>query len=325
MSSDLHALEHDRVSGRAPGLSHGHISTVLEEGTVELWSGGHLLRLRRKDRSVPRAARVSRRGCVKGFSGGSRRRMLRLVNSLRLDVLPWFITLTLPDVCDLTSMSLVWKRFCMRFKREFPGGSFVWRREWAIRRSGLGAGSLMCHWHLLVFGVPCRWLPRNRRGKWVSVSAGRVVVRSSVGVESDDVGIEDRFREWLSRMWYDAVGSGNRAHFLAGTNCVALQKLGGVKYYVAKYAAKCGDSAGGRCWGVHNRCCLPWADCRVFYLNELGMVALLRWVRHYLVSQSAFVRRRWNWRSASVFVNNSDDWLRAVNGLLSTGCQRIPY
>jgi len=324
-----------RVSARPQrtGLSHSHIRTLLnlrELGSVELWQGGHLLCLRRAGSSV-RSALRTKRGEVKGFSSASRRRMLRLVNCLRLDELPWFVTLTFPDcVPTPDNCAAAWHRFCMRFRRQFPSGAFVWRRELQVRKSGSMVGIAVPHYHLLVFGVPPKFTTVDSRGAWVTVRKGcvSVVSRSNCEVETDRV--SDRLREWVARTWYEAVGCGQWSHYQAGTNVESLQKIGGVKYYVSKYAAKlsacvAGPYDVGRVWGVCGRCNLPFAERHICSLPDAVMVRLLRFARSYVRSVGGFNRRRWNWRCANIFLNNSGPWRRLLDILLGDAGAFVPF
>jgi hypothetical protein len=79
------------------------------------------------------------------------------------------------------------------------------------------------HFHLLVFGVPL--LPK----------------------------------QWVSRVWFEIVGSGDPRHLLAGTQVARVRSWGGVVSYVAKYMGKeaFDKRAAGRVWGVMGRDKLP--------------------------------------------------------------------
>jgi len=88
------------------------------------------------------------------------------------------------------------------------------------------------HFHLLVFGVP-----------WISA-------------------------DWLSRVWWEVVGSGDEAHLRAGTRVERVRTRNGVFRYAAKYLGKTMDVQDlpacwenpGRWWGVWGRDRLPWAS-----------------------------------------------------------------
>jgi len=108
--------------------------------------------------------RGGKRGKCKGFSFGSRRRMLDRLNSVSVAAsLPNFVTATLPDDCfddDVSHFAMsakVWMdTFLKRLLRVCPSASGFWRIEWQSRKSGLYEGKLFPHFHLLVWGVPQR-------------------------------------------------------------------------------------------------------------------------------------------------------------------------
>jgi len=107
---------------------------------------------------------VGRRGKCKGFSFGSRRRMLDRLNSVSVaSSLPQFITMTLPDdvFCDdvgeFARTAKHWlDTFLKRLSRVAPGAAGFWRIEWKSRASGTYLGKLFPHFHLLVWGLPQR-------------------------------------------------------------------------------------------------------------------------------------------------------------------------
>jgi len=104
------------------------------------------------------------RGRCKGFSFGSRRRMLNKLNTVSVAAdLPYFLTMTLPDdvFCDcygeFTKRGKVWlDRFFKRLLRVCPSACGIWRMEHQSRKSGLFEGKLFPHFHLLVWGLPER-------------------------------------------------------------------------------------------------------------------------------------------------------------------------
>ena len=66
-------------------------------------------------------------------------------------------------------------------------------------------------------------------------------------------------REWLSRSWYEVVGSSDEKHLVAGTNVQQIMSSRGVAAYAAKYTAKAQQLPAdwqdgvGRWWGVYGR------------------------------------------------------------------------
>lgn len=153
------------------------------------------------------------RGPVRGFSRGSRRRLLDKVNQIDRRCVEGgglFVTLTYPG--EFSESWRVWKAHLRsieeRLKRRFPGVQLLWRLEFQKR----GAP----HFHFLVFNV-----------------------------ERIDI-------SWLSQAWYEVVGSGDPRHQAAGTEISRVRSWRGVLFYVGKYMAKTDsvDFATGRVWGV---------------------------------------------------------------------------
>lgn len=108
--------------------------------------------------------RAGKRGVCKGFSFGSRRRMLNLLNSVSVaSKFPWFVTLTVPDdvfldsVSEFAKVAKIWKdNFTKRLQRVCPTAAGFWRIEWQARKSGRHEGKLFPHFHLMVWGLPER-------------------------------------------------------------------------------------------------------------------------------------------------------------------------
>ena len=104
------------------------------------------------------------RGRCKGFSFGSRRRMLNRLNQVSVAAsLPQFVTMTLPDdvfydsVGEFAKRAKVWKdNFVKRLLRVCPGACGFWRIEWKARLSGDHVGKLFPHFHMMVWGLPER-------------------------------------------------------------------------------------------------------------------------------------------------------------------------
>lgn len=169
------------------------------------------------------------RGRVCGYSRASRRRLLDLLNQLkRASVVgALFVTLTYPDLFDADPA--VWHRdlkvMLQRLERRYPAACTVWRLELKRRQSGQNAGAWAPHFHLLVLNVP----------------------RVSL--------------EWLSRSWYDVVGSGDPRHLRAGTSAERARTFNAVAAYILKYCGKAQeegfDGWTGRVWGVSGRGQLP--------------------------------------------------------------------
>lgn len=179
----------------------------------------------REDREIPK------RGKVLEFSRRSRRRLMTSLAIVDQDQagLPSMLSLTYPDE------GVPWpipegkvKRdlgvLRLRFERRYGKRPILWRRETQTRKSGSHRGDLAPHVHALVWGtVPTR---------------------------------EDR--EWISRTWYEIVGSGEPKHLRAGTQWFQPESWRGTLAYVSKYHAKLSDvPTVGRSWGYWWRELLP--------------------------------------------------------------------
>lgn len=217
-SSDLH-----NPGPNAPGLSSAHIYT---RSTVGSHIGGTLSRIKRWERQG-RCGRGGRREAVKEFSRASRRRMLDLLNSINRQKapIPLFLTLTYPDVFpeDMVLVKKHIKTFRERFERKWGRYPVIWRLEFKRRKSGKNRGKVAPHLHFLFF-----------RDLEPSV-----------------------MYEWLSRSWYEVVGSGDPRHLRSGTRVEKVHSWRGVLSYAAKYMGKLeqlqGPESPGRFWGVWNR------------------------------------------------------------------------
>lgn len=113
------------------------------------------------------------RGVCKGFTFGSRRRMLDRLNQVSTAAdLPDFITCTLPDDCFQDSVSefaktakLHLQTLLKRVVRVVPTACGFWRIEWKARKSGLHTGKLFPHFHLMMWGLPQRVVSKDEAGK----------------------------------------------------------------------------------------------------------------------------------------------------------------
>ena len=164
------------------------------------------------------------RGTIKSFSKQSRRRILRLVASLKRSKLSTFITLTYPDEFerDPKKVKRHLDNFSKRLIREYPDVIAIWRMEPQERKSGVNVGEVAPHIHVLAWNLK----------------------------------YSKRAIAFVRLAWYEVVGSGNKKHFNAGTRVEAIRSTKGVMYYTAKYICKAQDfylSGWGRYWGVWNR------------------------------------------------------------------------
>lgn len=110
--------------------------------------------------------RAEGRGQCKGFSFGSRRRLLDRLNSVSVAAeLPAFVTMTLPDdvfrdnVSEFAKEAKRWLDvWVKRLSRVEPDACGFWRIEWKSRKSGIYEGKLFPHFHALIWGLPKRLL-----------------------------------------------------------------------------------------------------------------------------------------------------------------------
>ena len=257
-----------------------------------------------------------KRGEVTRFSEDSKRRLMHLLNKVQRDVtLVNFVTLTFPDeYYPYNTEPEDWKErlrlFEFRFRRAFPGGSFVWRLEVEDRKSGEHIGEFFPHFHLLVFGVSLVEL-----------------------------------RPFVAENWYEIAGCGNQEHFRVHRHEKAVTPVysrRGVMSYAAKAVgtvmsrelSKSLQAKGenvGRWWGIAVRKVFETflAVAEEFDITDGDAVSLMRTFRKYIRSQ---VLNRWKlagmrWKKPrqksfqlrSAIVLLKGDWLkRNIQGLL--GC-----
>lgn len=222
---------------------------------MEVWRGASLLRITKGGLTSGKDVRGAKRGKVIEFSRASRVRLMRELAKVRREMRPYFITLTYPDTYKGSPER--WKRdldvFLKRLKREYPEASGAWRLELMDRKSGLRVGEIMPHFHILLWGLSEK--------------------------------IEDEIRVWVSRSWFEAVGTGDISHLKAGTNVTLTYGERAVTAYVSKYVAKVVKDSEylikgvGRWWGWHNRERLPVVDCELIRLRYDQAVYLLRLLR----------------------------------------------
>jgi len=89
-------------------------------------------------------------------------------------------------------------------------------------------------------------------------------------------------RTWVSRAWFEIVGSGDERHLRAGTQVQRVENWRQASAYCAKYLGKSdgGDHPqAGRVWGVRKRDSVPWATPEHLTLNMVQMTRLTRWMR----------------------------------------------
>lgn len=197
-----------------------------------------------------------KRGVIVDFTAGSARRLRDLLMSLRIE--SWegshFVTLTYPAEFPEPDDHAIYKghldAISKRIARKWPALSSIWRLEFQSR----GAA----HYHLLTFGLPADFLTK--------------------------------FRCWLSRAWFEVVGSGDQKHLRAG---VSVEKVEGdfkkTAFYIAAYASKKEQvrpgNFTGRYWGKFNSAGLPIAPLVTDALNRNQAIVANRIARKLLEKQ----------------------------------------
>ena len=214
----------------APGLSKAHNAPRPGPGGPSLSSAVGASYSRLAFGAGPgRTGGGGPRGEVTEFSKASRRRLLRLLNSINRDEssLPFFVTLTYHKAWpkDRHGRKAHLDAFRKRLERHYGAFAAVWRLEFQRR----GAP----HYHLLV------WLP---------------VVSASAGIGT--------LRERVAWHWNAVADPENVQHWQAGTSVEVPRSWRGVNSYAAKYMGKLeqlqeGASSVGRFWGVWRRGMLP--------------------------------------------------------------------
>ena len=298
-----------RMGGGQPrtpvqGLSSLHITAPHYSATV--YKGGNLLELRGIG-AIP--GKVRHRGEIKGFSRGSRRRLLRLMGKLNLAAAGpcTFVTLTYPD--EFPADRAIWTahrdEFLRRIRRQFPGAWGLWRREVVRRKSGGHEGSWAPHFHLLLWGVPQRWTdPRGGQLRWdfeqtrldaygarMNATPGRSYKELWRTTHNPfDTVCDVELFEWVSLQWYHIVGSHHLPHFSAGTRVEPVRGDRGVFSYCAKYIAKAEEEAPeevdrGRQWGAMGLAHFNWAIVQRLPLSQDQFYRLRRVMRRYLERQ----------------------------------------
>lgn len=238
--------------------------------TVTTYGGGSFAELRPPERAG-RIGGGGPRGHVTEFSRASRRRLMKLLASIDKEAveIPLFLTLTYPAAYPEDAPTVA------SHLRAF--------RERLVRRYGKRPGI---------------WRKEYQR-------RGAPHLHVMIWVDADLA----ELRRWVSRAWYEVVGSGDERHLRAGTQVQQVKSWRGVRGYAAKYMGKietlragapsgCVRMSGsaGRQWGVWYRALLP-ITAHEYYLNLRSFFRLRRCFRrlsgkrptHRLTATSCFL------------------------------------
>lgn len=260
----------------------------IRQGELRVYQGGSLIECKRKRTWTTLERPGSDRGVVCGFSLDARRRMLRFIAKLERTRKPLFVTLTYPDEAfnfrleGRTLKETHLKLFYQRLEYKYPGVSFIWRMEYASRKSGKHVGELFPHFHLLVWGV-------------------------------EDVDIEE-VREFVASAWWSLCGKLSEAHRRAGTRVERIRSINGVFWYAAKYLSKEVADQNlqvGRWWGVKGKQNLPEVYCHVLkFLEDEHLRKIIDWMAANAGLPEA------EWSGLSIFCDASDFFFETLDKLL---------
>ena len=152
----------------ALGLSTTHIRTHKSDlWQISAYSGGSLIEVKCPGLRGQKGG--GKRGVIRRFSEGSRRRLLRALSRTQRDKLPVFVTLTYPDGFpgDPRRWKDDLKAWLKRVVRQFPDCAGFWKLELKARLSGSNQGEVAPHFHLLLWGLPETFAdPDGRRMHW---------------------------------------------------------------------------------------------------------------------------------------------------------------
>ena len=147
------------VVAAVPGLSMAHNRPQAEPWRFTASPDGALCELKSPSVKIQLAKAPAKRGKITGFSRGSRVRLLKTVGRLKQDKLPVFVTLTYPDDFPVTperwrrDLAALWRRI----RRQWPEAAAIWKKEFKRRKSGVNAGKVAPHYHMLLWLA--EWVP----------------------------------------------------------------------------------------------------------------------------------------------------------------------
>lgn len=263
---------HRRSWAMSSGLSTAHISPRGDGGTgkgaVTVHEGGSLMQLTR-----PTGSRTGGglRGKVAGFSGASRKRLIRFmasINETRTAPAASFVTLTYPG--RFPAHGPAWKRdldaFCKALNRDVAVQAWVWKLEPQKRWAP--------HFHLVVF--------------------------SELPVDP----------AWVASTWWRIVGERSPEHLAAGTSAEPIKSWAGVAHYSAKYIAKIDHADDlpefwkrvGRWWGKGGTFSI---DSETVGLGDRQFFALRRVCRRWVERQTGRRCRTWQRAGITLFCRDA--------------------
>lgn len=216
------------------------------------------------------------RQAIKGFSNNSRRRLLRLIGSIRLDApLPLFVTLTYPELFPTAhEAKRHLKMFHQRLNYYYPSIGLIWKQEPQQR----GAP----HFHSLLYGATAQDLYDFVPTAWSQIAGGG----------------DEKHIAWH----YGLLGRGNK-------HCVEpVRHWRGVWNYAAKYLGKTFEVPGwenvGRYWGTCKRENIPFGELKQQEVHYKKVVDVQRLQRRFSGLKKAT-------RSVTIFCD-ANQWIEKL-------------
>lgn len=247
-------------------------SQVVRVPFVEWRQGASILKVSKAEPTEQHGGGL--RGVVKGFSRGSKRRLMSIIASVKRKAkLPVFVTLTYPKSFPEPKQSKKHlKEFIRRILRTFPMAGIIWKLEPQKR----GAP----HYHLLVWGSSEKnlraWVPTA----WHDIAGGG---------------------DPLHLLWHEGK--------LKNKHCVnAVYSFKGVWAYASKYLGKTFEVAGwdskavGRFWAVVNPDNIPFGEVVTLELSRGEAVGIMRYQKRFAKLKSR------SYPSITIFCD-SEQWV----------------
>lgn len=185
------------------------------------------------------------RGAIVGLSRRSAKRLRDLVNQIKRSASSVFITLTFPGYYSLTpsQAKTVFRSFTKRLRRLWPKFTAIWKVELKARQTGLSAGTVVPHYHMMAFTPILSTIKSKIRDIWTEVVLAYYRRFDQICM-LDDKAIVD-FRE-------------------NGTDVRPVKNKRQANMYVSKYMSKSDEGLAadwaGRYWGIINYDQLPLGE-----------------------------------------------------------------
>lgn len=235
---------------RRLGLSMEHIGTKTYQKpaspVLEVYPQGTMIKLHGVYKPVAVKRKVdNRRGKIKGFTKGSRKRLQQKLAAIDKKNLPVFVTLTYPAVWpgNPKIWKLQLKKFLKRLAYNYPGACGIWKLE--PQRRGAP------HFHLFVWGVSYEKLRAYCDLAWYEVVGSNDIKHLKAGVRVE------KLRSWKGARSYASKYFGKVIDELPGWEEV------------------------GRYWGVFHREDLPLSKVTFYEIDQRTAFQLLRYMRRY--------------------------------------------